>query len=471
MMIGITSFGAYVPYHRLNRQAMAKGGKGEKAMANFDEDSVTMAVAAVINCLKGVKRESVDGLYFGSTTFPYREKQAATTVAVAADLRQSLVTADFGNSIRCGTNALRSAIDAVLAGTAGQIVVAAADIRLGAPGSAFEQSFGDGAGALLIGNEDVVASLEASYSVNQEIMDVWRIDGSDFTRAWETRFTGSQGYQKAMREAISGVLKKSGLQQKDFAKVVFYTPDARSALQLAGKLGFDPKSQLQDPMFDVMGDTGSAYAIMMLVAALEESKPGDNVLLANYGNGADAFVFKVTDRIKDVVGRRTSMRGYLGSKRVVDDYKVYLSYRGLLPGMEPVYPIPFGNISAPAMFREVAKNLRFYGVKCDNCGTSQFPPQRVCAKCNTKDQFQPVRFSDKKGKIFTFSLDAVSSSLDSPSVIAVVDFDGGGRMECFVTDRVVEEVKIGMEVEMTFRKLFEREEIINYFWKAMPVRP
>ena len=468
-MVGITSFGAYVPFLRLDRGAIGKGGKGEKSMANFDEDSITMAVAAVMDCLNGIDRDSIDGLFFASTTSPYREKEAATTVAVSSDFRQDILTADFANSLRTGTNALRSAADAVAAGSARQVMVAAADIRLGAPGSAFEQSFGDGAGALLIGEENVVATLEANYSVNQEIMDTWRIDGSAFSRTWEARFTGTQGYQKAMREAILGVLKKAGLKAEDFAKVVLYTPDARSSSRLAGGLGFDPKSQLQDPLFGVMGDTGSAYAIMMLVAALEESKPGDNILLANYGNGADAFVFKVTDKIKEMTSPR-GMKGNLASKHVIDDYSTYLSYRSILPGTADIYPIPFGNTSAPAMFREVDKNFRFHGVKCDNCGTVQFPPQRVCAKCHTKDQFQPVRFSDKRGKVFTYSMDAFASPFDSPSVITVIDFDGGGRMESYMTDRIVEEVKIGMEVEMTFRKLFEREEIISYFWKAMPVR-
>ncbi|MBW1804465.1 MAG: 3-hydroxy-3-methylglutaryl CoA synthase, partial [Deltaproteobacteria bacterium] len=227
-----------------------------------------------MDCLNGVDRDSIDGLFFASTTSPYREKEAATTVAVSSDFRKDILTADFANSLRSGTNALKSAADAVSAGSAGQVLVAASDIRLGAPGSAFEQSFGDGAGALLMGGEDVVATLEASYSVSQEIMDTWRIDGSTFTRAWEARFTGGQGYQKAMRDAISGVLEKTGLKAEDFAKVVLYPPDARSSSRLAGGLGFDPKSQLQDPLFGVMGDTGSAYAIMMLVAALEESKPG-----------------------------------------------------------------------------------------------------------------------------------------------------------------------------------------------------
>jgi uncharacterized OB-fold protein len=74
-------------------------------------------------------------------------------------------------------------------------------------------------------------------------------------------------------------------------------------------------------------------------------------------------------------------------------------------------------------------------------------------------------------------MDNVSSIIDSPAVIAVIDLEGGGRMECFMTDHMVKEVKIsqgdmmiGADVEMTFRRLFEREEIVNYFWKARPVR-
>ena len=122
-------------------------------------------------------------------------------------------------------------------------------------------------------------------------MDVWRPEGDDFVHSWKVHFTTGEGYQKAKKETISVVLKKSGLGPKDFAKVVLYTPDARSSRRLAGGLGFDPKSQLQAPLLDVMGNTGSVYAIMMFVAALEESELEDYMLLANYGMGADAFIF------------------------------------------------------------------------------------------------------------------------------------------------------------------------------------
>jgi len=52
----------------------------------------------------------------------------------------------------------------------------------------------------------------------------------------------------------------------------------------------------------------------------------------------------------------------------------------------------------------------------------------------------------------------------------MVDFEGGGRMMCDVTDRNPEQVRVGMPVEMTFRKLYTVGGIHNYWWKARPVR-
>ena len=53
MAVGITSYGSYVPYRRLKRAAIAQvlgipAGKGERAVASFDEDSVSMTVEPVV---------------------------------------------------------------------------------------------------------------------------------------------------------------------------------------------------------------------------------------------------------------------------------------------------------------------------------------------------------------------------------------------------------------------------------------
>ena len=46
-MVGIISYGAYLPLWRLSRDAITRGAPGEKAVCNFDEDSITMAEPAL----------------------------------------------------------------------------------------------------------------------------------------------------------------------------------------------------------------------------------------------------------------------------------------------------------------------------------------------------------------------------------------------------------------------------------------
>lgn len=466
-MAGIVSYGAYLPLWRLKRDSIVKGLPGEKTVANFDEDSITMAVAAASDCFRGVARETVDGLFFASLSSPYKEKLAAATVATAADLRRDVLTADFANSLRSGSIALKAALDAVQAGSGKQVVVVASDCRQAMPGSDLEQNAGDGAVALLLGQGDEAVSIEASHSVCDEMWDVWQAADEDFPRAWEGRFVATQGYFRVVEEAVKAFFKKSKLGPKDFTKVVFGVADARRQQELARTLGFDLKTQLQDSLFAVMGDTGAAYSLTLLVAALEAAKPGDRILFVSYGNGCDVFALKVKENIEKVRDRR-GVKGHLASKLVMDSYVTYLRWRKLLPVPKSVAPV--GYLAAPALLRESAQNIRLHAAKCNVCGTVQYPAQRVCTRCHSKDQFLPVRLSDKKATIFTFSMDYVDSPIDVPIVITMLDFEGGGRSQFYMTDRVVEQVKIGMPVEMSFRKLEERDGIHNYFWKSVPQR-
>ena len=125
-MAGITSYGAYIPSvpARAGRRSPGPGAAapapGERAVANYDEDSLTMAVAAARDCLKGVDRASVGGLYFASTTAPYKEKQSAALIAAVLGLAPDAITMDFSGSLRSGTNALKAALDAVVSGSRGE---------------------------------------------------------------------------------------------------------------------------------------------------------------------------------------------------------------------------------------------------------------------------------------------------------------------------------------------------------------
>src|SRR5262250_803009 len=215
-MVGIRSFGAYIPMLRLPFAAIAGGGRkaaggsGEKAVAYFDEDAVTMAVAAATDCLRGIDRASVDGLLFASTSYPYKEKQGASVVAKALDLRRDVHTADLGGSLRAGTTAVRAALDAVKAGSARNVLVLASDCRLAAPRSPLERNVGDGAAALLISAQSVAAEVEQLHTISDEIIDVWRMDSDPFVHAWEDRFVVEHGFRATLVEVVKGLLAKLG---------------------------------------------------------------------------------------------------------------------------------------------------------------------------------------------------------------------------------------------------------------------
>jgi uncharacterized OB-fold protein len=91
-------------------------------------------------------------------------------------------------------------------------------------------------------------------------------------------------------------------------------------------------------------------------------------------------------------------------------------------------------------------------------------------ECHAKDEMDNVRLSDKPATVFTYSMDYLSGTTDVPLVIAVINFEGGGRMLSMMTDREIGELSVGMPVEMSFRKIRSAGGIHNYYWKSTPVR-
>jgi hydroxymethylglutaryl-CoA synthase len=467
-MAGIVSYGAYVPLFRLGKGTARWEGPAERAVANFDEDSVTMAVAALRDALTAMDPGSIDALYFASTTQPYAEKQSATTIGWGANLRTDIFTVDCTDSLRAGTNALKLALDAIKAGSARGVAVVAADNRLAQPRSSFERTFGDGAATLVVGADHVIATVEDHASFSHEIMDTWRSADEDMVRSWEDRFRLEKGFIEALRGSVSTGLERFGRTTKDYAKIIFSAPDARAHREAARALGLEA-AQVQDGLFSALGHTGTAFPLMLLIAALEDAQPGDRLLLASYGDGCDVFSLQVTAEKVQLAARR-SLKAHLAAKRLLPDYEQYLTWRGLHQPDAGVRRPPMPTPSATALFRERERNLRFAAAKCRACGTVQYPPQRVCTRCGKLDDFDHVRLADKPATLFTYALDYIAGAVDVPLVVGIVNFEGGGRALMTMTDRVIEEIEVDMSLEMSFRKLYTAEGIHNYFWKCTPVR-
>jgi uncharacterized OB-fold protein len=300
-----------------------------------------------------------------------------------------------------------------------------------------------------------------------DFYDNWRSRNDDFVRSWEERFSSTQSYQKFTVEAGGNLLKKLGLCSQDFSKIVVYGLKASDGLNVAKRLGFNPE-QMQDCFIDRIGNTGAASVPMALVGALENARPGDRILVITYGEGSDAMAFQVTEAIDQLPPRR-GLKGYSDSKKNDMNYGKYLRWRELL-AFEPQRRPPLVRASLPDRYRNLPKILGFYGSRCTVCGTPQFPAQRVCVSCQTVDQMEEYKFLGPKARLATFTVDYLAPSPDPPTVMAVVDYEGGGRFVCLMTDCLIDQVAVGMEVEMSFRKLFAAEGITTYFWKAVPKR-
>ncbi len=466
-MAGINSYGVYIPKYRLGRDVMAKAWgpryiSGERAVANHDEDSLTMATEAAINCMPGVESKMVDGLIFASTTSPYQEKQASTLIATALDLPIEIYTADHLSSIRAGTAALKNALDAVKGGSAKNILITAADSRRGEPASDSEQLLGDGSAAVMVGDAGIVASIEGFYSLSEEFMDSWRKKDDDFVQKGDGAFVQVYGYSRMVPNCIQGILKKYEMKISDISHFVIPAPEPRIYSRVMKAVNAPAGTFVDDPLLITVGDTGSAAPLLLLVNALEKAKAGERILMCSYGAGnADAFLLTVTPEIERLKNRR-GVSYYCNSKRPLGNYEKFLKFQNTLSNelLEPYS-------SWALLWKEMKQNIQLYGTRCNRCLTFAYPRRRVCLKCNSKDDYQNVKLP-RNGKVYTLAKDYLFPSADPPTVMAVADMEGGGRFYGQVTDCDPAQVKIGTAVELTFRRFHQGGGFYNYFWKLRP---
>ena len=482
-MIGITSYGAYIPRLRLDRMAIFQAmgwfapaivmvAQGERSMCNHDEDSLTMAVAAARDCLTGKEKKAIDGVYLCSTTLPFADRQNAGILKTALNLRDDMITADFTSSLRAGTTGLLTALEAAQGGSRKNILVAASDKRETRPAYFYEMWFGDGAAALLVGDHEVIAEFKGSYTVSYDFVDHYRGAGKSYDYMWEERWVREEGYSKFIPEAVDGLFKKLGITMNDVQKVVFPCLFKAEHKAIAKKLGATPEKVI-DQMHEVCGETGAAHPLVMLVAALEQAKPGDGILLAGFGQGCDALYFKVTEAITKLAPR-AGVKGSLENKKTIDNYMKFLKFRNLIHPEMGIRAEAPTQTAMTVLWRKRKMLTGLVGGKCRDCGTAQFPKMDICVnpKCNHVDTQEDYEFADVPARIKTFTGDLLAVSVDPPATYGMVQFEGGGRFMADFTDCELADCKVGLPVKMAFRRRFTDDErgFSGYFWKAVPQR-
>ena len=473
---GILSYGAYLPRRRLQRKSIAAANswfapglrglaKGERAMANWDEDAVTMAVEAARDCLAGLDAADLEQLVIASTTHPYDDRQNAAIVANALHLGSALRVLDVTGSQRAGTSALISAL-----ASGGKALVTAAEHRLARAASPQEMHYGDGAAALLVGAGKPIARLVGAHSETVDFVHQFRSSERAHDYAWEERWIRDEGYMKLVPAALAALFKKTGVAPAAVTHFCLPCTLPRVVPGVAKRAGI-AESAVRDNLAAACGDTGAAHALVMLAHALAHAKPGELIAVAAFGQGCDALLFEVTGAI-GALPARGGVDGALARRKEEANYPRFLAFndhialeRGMRAEADKGTPLT-------TLYRNRDMITGLVGGRCRNCGTLQFPRGRYCVnpKCNALDSQDAHPFSDAPAKVMSYTADVLTYSADPPAYYGMIAFDAGGRMMADFTD--VDEGKV--EVGMTMRMMFRIKEhdaargFVRYFWKAAP---
>jgi len=472
---GITRFGAYVPRLRIERSAIAgahawmapglKGrAKGARAFASWDEDAVTMAVEACLDCLGSAEARYIAELRFASLNFPYADLSHGALVASALQLGPGVRTIDHGHSQRAGTAAL---IDGLTSER--PTLVVGADNPQAKPASTQELLYGAGAAAFFLGEDRVLARLVATHSATMPFVDHFRPTGAKFDYFWEERWVRDEGYAKIVPDAVKAVLEKAQLDLSAIDHLVIPSLQSGAAQFLARKLGFG--GQVADGLEDGVGYAGSAHPLLMLAATLEKARPGERILVVGFGQGADAIILQATDVLADA----HPLRGVSGNIADRIDTREYLRMLSFAGNIEPDWGMRSEKVVKTALTEQYRSQDQIDGIvagKCKSCGTVQFPQLSYCVACNAPaEQFEQESLLGVPAEVLTFTADWLSYYQAPPMYVGFMQFANGARLLTEVVDVGPSGIDVGTPLRLTYR-IKDRDTARGYnryFWKATPL--
>lgn len=473
---GILSYGTYVPPRRLQRScihdnnkwfAPGMGGlaKGEKAISGWDEDPITMAVEAGRNCLEGFDRDTIDALSLSSTTMPFADRSNSGVAKEAINLSDDIVASDRSGSQRAGTAALLDALH----DNRTQLCLAA-DRRKAKIASIDEMNYGDAASALLVGNGNVIAKYLGGKSTSIDFVDHFRESGSEYDYSWEARFTRDEGYQKILGQTIKQTLTDLDIDGANISHAVIAATVRGVPQKLASAAGISV-DVVADTLMANIGNTGVPHPLLMLANTFQHAKPGEKILLASFGQGADVMVFETTKHLTTVnaLRKQVTAPGFSDT-----NYLRYLFHRkqldidkGMRAELDEKQP-------GTSLARDRKTVLGLVGGRCTETGVVQFPKTDISVDQNSRASGtqEDYLFADRIAKVVSFTADRLAYSPDPPNYYGMIDFDGGGRMVLEFADIEDNEVEVNMSMRMVFRiKAFdELRGFRKYFWKATPIR-
>ena len=478
-MVGIISYGAYIPRKRLQRSvaveanswfnpALKAYSKGERAMCNWDEDAVTMAVEAARDCFGTNTPDSLTGLFLATTSAPFKDRQNAGILATALNLGDNLMTMDVTASQRAGTTGLVTALK--LADGGGELLFAASEKRRTKAANPQELLYGDGAAAFVVGNAAGAAEFLGAKQISVDFVDHYKGDGEDFDYYWEERWIRDEGYMKLVPRALDGLFSETGVAPDQVDHFIMPCVIRRVGSMVAKTAGI-PAKAIRDNMHNEMGEAGAAHALIMLAQSLEQAEPGEVIVIAGFGQGCDTLMFRTTDEIEK---RRPRMgvSGFLARRVEESNYNKYLAFNDLMTLDHGLRGEVDRQTALTALYRNKKMLTGFVGGKCRKCGTLQFPKTKVCVNpnCGEFHSQDDHPFADMPATVQSWTADNLTYAVEPPQHFGMVTFKEGGRLMSDLTDVDEGGVEVGMPMRMMFRvKEFDSHRgFTRYFWKAAP---
>jgi len=341
-MIGIVSYGTYIPKYRVHTEDIASAwkknpaeiiaalGVKEKTVPGVDEDAVTISLEAALqslSCFKG-KPSAIEALFVGSESHPYAVNPTSTIIGELLGVGTSYLASDLEFACKAGTAGVQMIAGLLSAKQIKYGMAIGSDTAQSKPHDALEYTSASAGSAFLMGSESVAVSLLSYTSYSSDTPDFWRRDGIRYP-SHAGRFTGEPAYFAHVMGAAAKLFEKSKLQPKDFDYCVFHMPNGKFPREVARRLGFTSGQLAPSLTVDHIGNPYSASSMMGLSAVLDVVSPNKKICMISYGSGAgsDAFVWKTTTKLQALQKKRKNLHG-LVSQQI--ENKTYVDYLGYL---------------------------------------------------------------------------------------------------------------------------------------------
>lgn len=340
-MIGIVSYGTYIPKYRVCTEDIASAwkknpaeiigalGVKEKTVPGVDEDAVTIALEAALQSLHLVDAKSsvIQTLLIGSESHPYAVNPTSTIVGELLGIGNDYLASDLEFACKAGTAGIQLIAGLLSAKHIHMGMAIGADTAQSKPHDALEYSSAAAGVALLLGNVHPVATLLSYTSYSSDTPDFWRRDGVRYP-SHAGRFTGEPAYFAHVMGAAKKLFDQTSTKPSDFDYCVFHMPNGKFPREVAKRLGFSMEQLLPSLTVDYIGNPYSASSMMGLAALLDVAKPNKKICMVSYGSGAgsDAFVWKTTDRISLIQEKRKKQQCLVAQQIANKEYIDYLGY-------------------------------------------------------------------------------------------------------------------------------------------------